>query len=87
MTVTIGLGVTGAVVGAICATSAISIVALGAGGFPAVNSAGTPGYLAVVAGAGALTGMFAAPLLGWGLLRRVPLGRAVTYTAIGTVLG
>jgi hypothetical protein len=85
--VTIGLGATGAVVGAICATSAISLIAMRAGGFRVVNAVGMPSYLAVVAGAGAFTGAIGAPLLGWGLLRRVPLGRVVLYAAIGTVLG
>lgn len=32
-------------------------------------------------------GMIGAPVLGWLFLRRVPLGRAITHTAVGTVIG
>jgi hypothetical protein len=36
---------------------------------------------------GAIAGGFGAPLLGWTLLRDVPLGRALWMAAVGTVLG
>ena len=36
---------------------------------------------------GALVGAVGAPVLGWGLLRHVPLGRAIGLTALGTVAG
>jgi len=36
---------------------------------------------------GALFGSVVAPVLAWGILRRVPLGRAITGIAIGSGLG
>jgi hypothetical protein len=46
------------------------------------------GLLAAVgAGFGALVGSVAGPAVAWGLLRRVPLGKAVLWSAAGTVAG
>jgi hypothetical protein len=41
--------------------------------------------LGAMAGAGA--GIVGAPALAWGLLRRVPLGRAILVTGLGTIVG
>lgn len=43
--------------------------------------------LAFAAAFGAVCGAVAAPAGGWLLLRRVPLGRAMGWTVIGTVFG
>jgi hypothetical protein len=37
--------------------------------------------------AGALVGAVGAPILSWTVLRSVPLGRAITLTALGTLVG
>ena len=85
--VTAGLSATGAVVGAACAASSVAIIAASAGGLASLGSSGTPGLLGVSAGFGALVGALGAPMLGWGLLRRVPLGRVLLVTALGTIIG
>ena len=43
--------------------------------------------LGVAAGFGALAGAVLAPVFAWGLLRTVPLGRAILGTALGTIVG
>lgn len=85
--VTASLSVTGAFIGAICAASSVAIIAVISSGLPALVSGGTPGLLAVAAGAGAFVGIIGAPMLGWGLLREVPLGRVILVTALGTIGG
>src|SRR5687768_15691424 len=85
--VTAGLGATGGLVGGISAVSAVSAIVILTGGVDALTSPGTPGLLGVAAGFGAFCGIIGGPLLGWGLLRRVPLGRAILWTAAGTILG
>jgi hypothetical protein len=57
------------------------------GGVVSLVSSDVIRLVGLAAGAGAAAGMIAAPLLGWGLLRRVPLGRAILVTAMGTVVG
>lgn len=83
--VTCGLVATGSVVGAL----------LGAPLFLAAVAA-TDGLryepsvvqdLAVGGQIGAVIGAVLAPALAWGLLRTVPLGRAIAETAAGTLLG
>ena len=85
--VTASLSAAGALIGAVCAASSVAIIAVLAGGATALTSAGTPGLLAIAAGAGAFVGIIGAPMLGWGLLREVPLGRVILVTALGTVGG
>ena len=85
--VTAGLSVSGGVVGAVCATAAVGVIATAESGFASLASGAGLGLLGIAAGAGAVVGMVGAPLLGWGLLRRVPLGRAIVITALGTVFG
>ena len=85
--VTAGLSATGGVVGALSAASAVGAIFLLSGGSDALTSGPMPGLLAVAAGFGAFCGIIGAPVLGWGLLRRVPSGRAILWTAVGTVVG
>ena len=86
--VTAGLSLTGGIVGALCGVVAVGVViASAAGGFGELASVTGRSLLSLAAGAGALAGMLGAPLLGWGLLRRVPLGRAIAVTALATVIG
>ena len=69
------------------ARSARVLEKAGYGGLPALTLGGMPGVLAIAAGAGAFVGIIGAPLLGWGLLRAVPLGRVILITALGTIGG
>lgn len=85
--VTSALSGTGAIVGAFCgavAITAFTVIEFGAG---SVFSRGTPQLIGMAVVYGALAGSVAAPLLAWGVLRRVPLGRAIVVTALGTVIG
>ena len=84
---TAGLSATGGLVGAATAASAVGAIVMLSGGADALTSGGTPGLLAVAAGFGAFCGIIGAPLLGWGLLQRVPLGRSILWTAVGTIVG
>ena len=85
--VTAGLSAVGGLVGALAAASAVGAIAILYGGVSALTAGGTPGLLGVAAAFGAFCGLIAAPLLGWGLLRRVPLGRVIVWTAAGTIAG
>jgi hypothetical protein len=85
--VTAGLSASGGLVGALCAAAAVSAIGIVEGGVGSLVSGAGIRLIGLTAGAGAVAGMIAAPLLGWGLLRRVPLGRAILVTAIGTVVG
>jgi len=86
--VTAALAVAGAIGGAV---SGVVIVAL-LGAFKGISISG-PFILGAVitltaaGGVGALIGLFVAPLFAWGVLRRVPLGKALLMTTIGTVIG
>ena len=79
--VTAGVSAAGAVVGALCGASAVLLL------MPFRPGPGALLTLAVAAAGGAVVGAVTAPLVGWGLVRRVPLGRAIGHGAIGTVLG
>ena len=85
LAVTAGLVATGACVGALAA--ATIVVAL----FPREGlghlSANSGAAFAAAAALGAAIGAVAGPALAWALLRTVPLGRAVGWTAVGTVVG
>lgn len=81
--VVVGLGliVTGAAVGSVCGVVAISLL-LGAGG--RLPDAG----VAMVAGLfGGALGAVLGPAAGFSILRHVPLGRAIGWTALGAILG
>ena len=82
--VTASLSATGALIGAVCAASSMAIIAATAGGRTALTLGGMPALLAVAA---AFVGIIGAPMLGWGLMREVPLGRVILITALGTIGG
>jgi hypothetical protein len=83
--VTAGLLLTGAAVGAALAAGILAVVGLvvdGPGGFPYIRAA-----FGLAAAFGALIGGVGLPVVAWGWLRHVALGRVVLETGIGTVLG
>jgi hypothetical protein len=82
--ITAGLAFTGAAFGALSGMVALGIGML-AGGY--VTSVGDLTILLLPGAFGAVLGSFLAPLAGWFLLRRVPLGRAFAGLAAGTLLG
>ena len=86
LAVTAGLSVTGTLVGAACAGTAVFIAsALDFGLTDLVR-----GSLSIVirsAIAGGILGSVLAPLCAFALLRSVPLGRAVVFTGVGTIVG
>jgi hypothetical protein len=83
--VTLGLASVGAVIGSVAAMAAFFLGELVRGAAVELRI-GASGY-AAVAMIGAAVGAVAAPLFGWFVLRYVPLGRAMLWTAIGTVVG
>ena len=85
--VTAGLSLAGAVGGSLCSVAAVTLIAGIEGGIAALGSRELAGLLGIAAAFGALAGMIGAPILGWALLRRVPLGRTALFTAIGTIVG
>ena len=85
--VTAGLSLAGGVIGAVCAASALSVLVMLEGGVHEFLSHATLQLLGPAMGFGFVVGAVGAPILAWGLLRRVPLGRAILVTACGTVLG
>ena len=87
LAVTAGLSAAGIVVGALCAAATLAMVLVVQDGLRSFFDPELDGIFGVVAAAGAAVGAVAAPALAWGLLRRVPLGRAVVWTALGTVAG
>ena len=87
LVVTGGLSVAGGLVGAICGAATIIAIAAIEGGLGGLVSHGFLNILGLCAGFGAIVGMIGAPTVGWGLLRRVPLGRAIAFTAAGSVVG
>ena len=77
--VTAGLVVAGAVFGAVA-----GVVALAAGLL--ITDHEIWGFW-LAGPIGALFGAITAPLLGWGVMRRVPLGKMFVWSAIGTAVG
>jgi len=87
LVVTVGLSAAGFIAGGLCAPIAVFIaVALdfGTSGFPSPSSLRN---LLEIAGGGAVIGSIAAPVYAWVVLRRVPLGSAAAFPALGTILG
>src|SRR5690242_19134315 len=85
--VTAGLAVAGAVGGAVSGALIAALLMVIRAGFATFFSLGTLVALGAAAVVGTLIGLVAGPLLSWGILRRVPLGKALLATAIGTVSG
>lgn len=82
--VTLGLSATGAVLGGVAGAVALGIGLLFKAGLDTFSHLSVlliPGVI------GAGLGSVCAPLAGWLLLRRVPLGRAFAGLVVGTVLG
>ena len=82
--VTAGLSVTGAVLGGVAGATALALGMLLSDGQLA---RGDVELLIIPAVIGAVLGSVCAPLAGWLLLRRVPLGRAFGGLVLGTILG
>lgn len=80
--VTAGLAFTGALIGAVLGALLLIVWALRMGAAADVPDAALLGG-AVGAGLGAVL----TPITAWVFLRRVPLGRAMAETAVGTVIG
>ena len=82
LVVTSGLMAAGAVVGAVLGAATMFGMMLvqerSIDAFPVIG---------VAAGVGAAIGAVLAPVFAWGLLRTVPLGRAIGWTALGTIAG
>ena len=81
--VTAALVLTGAALGAAAAVVAVATVGVVIPRFGRLASE----EIFIVSGAGLLTGALLAPLLGWTLLRRTPLGRAISGPVLGTTFG
>ena len=79
----------GAVAGGACAVVIVllMLVAAGGSGVGELFTLETAALLARIAVFGALVGAIGWPALAWGLLRRVPLGKAMAWTALGAVVG
>lgn len=82
-----GLAAIGGVVGGLCAFAALTTLIWIREGSQTVGSRDLPRIFQVTLGFGVVTGVVAAPLLGFGLLRHVRLGRAIAVTAFGCVAG
>lgn len=77
----LGLVVTGATVGAVCGVVALSLLLGAAGRLPDAGVVMVAGLFG--GGLGAVLG----PAAGFSILRRVPLGKAIGWTALGAILG
>lgn len=82
--VTLGLSLTGAVLGGVAGAVALGIGLLFKAGLETFSHLSV---LLIPGAIGAVLGSVCAPLAGWLLLRRVPLGRAFAGLVVGTVLG
>jgi hypothetical protein len=85
--VALGLSGAGAVVGGVCATIAVALILGIRPPHDSVLRFDALPFLFGVAQFGAVVGAVAAPVLGFAVLRKVPLGRAVVVTALGTLIG
>ena len=82
--VTLGLSVAGIAFGGVAGAVAVGAILVVETGLPI---AGDPRILLFAGGIGAVLGSVCAPLAGWLLLRRVPLGRAFGGLTLGTIVG
>jgi hypothetical protein len=81
------LSLAGGLVGGLCAATTVAVIALAEGGAHTASLAPIAGISAMSAAAGAFVGVIAAPLIGFGLLRYVPIGRSILVTALATIVG
>lgn len=82
--VTLGLSAAGAALGGVAGATALGVALLVSDGLGVLKDLGIlliPGVI------GAMLGAVCAPLAGWLLLRRVPLGRAFGGLTLGTIVG
>ena len=82
--VTLGLSAAGAVFGGLAGSASLGVALVlseGVAGFKGLRVLAIPGVI------GAVLGSVCAPLAGWLLLRRVPLGRAFAGLTVGTIVG
>ena len=82
--VTLGLSAAGAVFGGVAGATALGVALFIDDGLAALKELSVvlvPGVI------GAVLGAVCAPLAGWLLLRRVPLGRVFGGLSLGTILG
>ena len=82
--VTLGLSAAGIAFGAVAGAAALGAVLVLEQGLPL---AADPRVFLFAGALGAALGAMCAPLAGWLLLRRVPLGRAFAGLTLGTILG
>jgi hypothetical protein len=81
------LGLAGGVLGGLLVAGLVSGITLVNGGWRDFNLVAL-GYIALIsAGFGAAYGVVLGPVLGWTLMRRVPLGRAIGETALLAACG
>jgi hypothetical protein len=82
-TITLSIAAIGAVIGGVLGAGLLAVWAL------RLNVGGSSILQAALFGAGngAALGAVLAPITAWAFLRRVPLGRALAQTALGTTLG
>jgi hypothetical protein len=85
--VTVSLIGAGAAIGALCGGVLASLALLLTASINELMSRDTAVFLGLCATVGGVVGGITAPIVSWGLLRRVPLGRAIAWGAIGTMLG
>jgi len=87
LAVTVGVVGAGAVVGALCGVVLASLALLLTASINELMSRDTAVFLGLCATVGGVVGGITSPIVAWGLLRRVPLGRAIVWGAVGTMLG
>ena len=85
--VTLGLVGLGALAGAACGAVVPAGVVLLTGHLRDLVIPSVTRLMLLGAGFGAVVGAVAGPAVAWGLLRRVPLGKAVLWAGTGTVVG
>jgi len=87
MTVTGGLLLAGGIVGGLVGGGLLGIFATIARITGAETGLPPLRVFGIAAGAGAIIGAVTGPPLAWLLLRRVPIGKALLHTAVGSVIG
>jgi hypothetical protein len=85
LNVTLILAAMGVIVGAVLGAALGLAVGIVRNGMPVFDAAAGVMLMSALAGAG--LGAVLAPLTAWLLLRHVPIGRAMGFTALGTAAG
>ena len=87
LAVTAGLAVAGALVGSVAGAATFALTALIQRMIGSVDASSFLNLIGLGAGVGALFGLVLGPAAAWLLMRRVPIGRALLGTALGTIVG